>query len=187
MSERLDALARSIWRVIEIHLDPSAVSLAFDEHDWHSLLIESEREEYRALVRSIPERCCVESGCPHGFVVGGSDKPGPYVGTSLTRIVELEDELATTRATADKLDVSRLFAAIHAASIGCGQTYVCFCRSKAENIAKEYAVTVSVPFIERRIGPVDRRTGPGHDLHNLHERRSFHRRAGDYSRRVLGV
>lgn len=34
-----------------------------------------------------PERCCVESGCPHGFVVRGR---GPYVGTSADRIRELE-------------------------------------------------------------------------------------------------
>ena len=38
---------------------------------------------------------------------------------------------------------------------------------------------------ERRTGPVDRRSSPGSDLPNVHERRSQHRRSGDYRRRFL--
>jgi hypothetical protein len=38
---------------------------------------------------------------------------------------------------------------------------------------------------DRRTGPRDRRHGRGDDLPNVHERRSQHRRKGDYERRVL--
>lgn len=52
-------------------------------------------------------------------------------------------------------------------------------------LAESPARSREEPGLDRRTGPIDRRDGPGYDLPNLHERRSEHRRKGDYERRVL--
>lgn len=44
----VDRLARAIWKHVELMNDQDAAELAFDESEWNTLLIEEERDQYRA-------------------------------------------------------------------------------------------------------------------------------------------